>query len=92
MDTEVTFEDAKGHIKVFDGVNRMGTLEFELIDGTMVIQHTYTFKGYENKGVGMALMGAAVEAAKERGMKINPLCSFAKVYFDRHRELESLKN
>jgi predicted GNAT family acetyltransferase len=48
----------------------------------MIIIHTEVDEAYEGKGVGMKLVKAGVEYAREHQMKILPLCPFAKKIFD----------
>ena len=52
-----------------------GRLDFKIQDNVMVIEHTRAFE--KGKGVGRKLVVAAIEYAKDKGMKINPVCSFA---------------
>ncbi len=44
----------------------------------MVIDHTEVDAALKGQGVGGKLVAAAVEAAREQGFKILPLCPFAK--------------
>lgn len=48
----------------------------------MIINHTEVDEAYEGKGIGMKLVKAGVEYAREHQMKILPLCPFAKKIFD----------
>jgi predicted GNAT family acetyltransferase len=48
----------------------------------MIIDHTEVDEAYEGKGIGMKLVKAGVEYAREHQMKILPLCPFAKKIFD----------
>ena len=47
---------------------------------------TEVFKGQENKGYGSALVDELAAFARERGMKITPICPFVKATFARHPE------
>lgn len=53
-------------------------------DTLIIIDHTQVFEGHEGKGVGKALVVAAVERARAEGFKIMPLCPFARAQFERH--------
>jgi predicted GNAT family acetyltransferase len=52
----------------------------------MIIDHTGVPEALGGRGVGLELVGAGIALARERGLKIMPLCSFAKAQFDKHPE------
>jgi predicted GNAT family acetyltransferase len=43
-----------------------------------IIDHTEVFEGNEGKGLGKQLVNAAVVFAREKQMKIAPVCQYAK--------------
>ncbi|MDP2385808.1 MAG: GNAT family N-acetyltransferase [Bacteroidota bacterium] len=51
-----------------------------------IIEHTEVNAEYEGKGLGKLLVKAGVEFAREKGLKILPLCPYAKVIFQRTPE------
>lgn len=52
-----------------------------------IIDHTEVDPSFGGKGVGKQLVMAAVEYAREKGIKILPLCPFAKKVFDKTPEI-----
>ena len=50
----------------------------------MVIDHTETKVAQEGQGLASKLVAHSVQYAKEHKLKINPLCPFAEVQFDRN--------
>lgn len=52
----------------------------------IIIEHTEGFPGSEGKGVGLQLLDAAIAFARETGIRIMPLCPFARKMMDRRRE------
>ncbi|TVZ53172.1 GNAT family N-acetyltransferase [Dokdonia sp. Hel_I_53] len=50
----------------------------------LVIDHTETKVAQEGQGLASKLVAHAVQYAKEHNLKINPLCPFAEVQFDRN--------
>ena len=60
METIVSNDNGHGRIDAQDGDIALGKLEYEITGGNLSILHTYTFKGYEGKGVGKALVEAAI--------------------------------
>lgn len=55
-------------------------------DTMMIIDHTSVPDAFRGTGMGLALVRQAVEYARERGIKILPLCPFAAAQFKRHPE------
>lgn len=55
-------------------------------EGTMIIEHTEVDDKLRGQNIGYELVHAAVEYAKSHGMKIVPLCPFAKVVMDKMPE------
>lgn len=55
-------------------------------NGVLVIDHTETRSELEGKGLASMLLKRSVEYAREKNYKINPLCPFAEVKFDEHKE------
>ncbi len=52
----------------------------------IIIDHTEVNPGNEGKGFGKTMVTKAVEFAREKGIKILPLCPFAKSVFDKTPE------
>lgn len=90
MKTTITNDNAQGRIDIHEGTDALGKLEYEIKDDTLQILHTYTFEGFEGQGVGKALVEAALDEAREKGLKVNPVCSFAKAYFERHPQHQDM--
>lgn len=55
-------------------------------NGVLVIDHTETRTELEGKGLASILLERSVEYARENNFKIDPLCPFAEVKFDEHKE------
>lgn len=50
---------------------------------TIIIDHTEVSEELKGKGAGKQLVTSAVEYARANGIKIIPLCTFAKSVFDK---------
>lgn len=55
-------------------------------DSLFIIDHTEVEPSFEGQGVGKKLVQAAIAYIREKGVKVIPLCPFAKGYFDKHPE------
>lgn len=75
------------HYQAVDNGDVWGEMTYSQAgDALIIIDHTRVFEGHEGKGVGQALVIAAVERARKEGFKIMPLCPFARAMFERHPE------
>lgn len=58
----------------------------------VIVDHTGVPDALRGKGVGQALAAYAVEAAREGGWKIMPLCPFFRAQALRHKEWHNVVN
>jgi len=65
-------------------------LEYRLHAGVMNITHTGVAPRVQGRGIAAALMRAALDQARTAGWKVRPLCSYARVYMQRHPETGDL--
>ncbi|WP_425559544.1 GNAT family N-acetyltransferase [Lactiplantibacillus plajomi] len=65
-----------------------GEITFPAInDGqTWVIEHTFVRDDFGHQGLAGQLTQAVIDAARAEDKQIQPLCTYAKAYFDRHPE------
>lgn len=54
-------------------------------NGSAVIDHTHVSPVLRGQGVGMQLVQAAVDWARGAGIKVVPVCSYARAVFERER-------
>ncbi|QBZ96766.1 GNAT family N-acetyltransferase [Flavobacterium sangjuense] len=59
-------------------------------DKQIIIDHTEVNPGNEGKGFGKQMVSKAVEYARENGIKIIPLCPFAKSVFNKVQEFRDV--
>ena len=74
--------DAEGHV-AFSNYKRG--------DGLLTILHTEVPKALEGRGIGSALIKGVLDTARVQGLKVNPVCPFAKAYVERHPEYADLR-
>lgn len=56
----------------------------------IIIEHTEVDDALKGKGAGKELMAKTVEFAREKGIKIIPVCSFAKHIFEETKQYEDV--
>lgn len=56
----------------------------------IIIDHTEVKPGHEGKGFGKKMVTKAVEFAREKHIKIIPLCPFAKSVFDKNPDFKDV--
>ena len=64
--------------------------DYRLHDGVMTITHTGVPQHLEGRGIAGAMVQAALDHARSHGLKVAPLCSYARAYMQRHPETLSL--
>ena len=86
-EVQLKINDNKGafYIEVEGKQEAMMTFVFAGED-KIIIDHTEVNPGNEGKGFGKKMLLKAVEFAREKGIKIVPLCPFAKSIFDKTPE------
>ncbi|MBL7950398.1 MAG: N-acetyltransferase [Flavobacteriales bacterium] len=77
----------KGIFLAMDGDQTLGEMVYSVADpDKIIIEHTEGFPGSEGKGVGLKLLDAAIAHAREKKLKIFPLCPFANKMMDRRKD------
>ncbi|NJY61632.1 N-acetyltransferase [Salinimicrobium sp. CDJ15-81-2] len=57
----------------------------------MTLDHTETNPEYEGEGLASSLVKHSVEFAKEKDLRIDPLCRYAAAQFKRHEEYREVQ-
>ena len=64
--------------------------EYELFPDRIVFTHTEVPPQFGGKGIGSALIRFALRSARERGLKVIPICPFFAAYIRKHVEEQDL--
>ena len=64
--------------------------EYTLPAGKIMFTHTEVPEGHEGKGIGTMLIRFALDAARERGLKVIPICPFFAAYMQKHPDVHDL--
>ena len=64
--------------------------DYRMHEGVMHLVHTEVPPALEGRGIGAALVRAALEHASAEGLRVRPRCSFVSAYLARHPEFGRL--
>lgn len=64
--------------------------EYTLPEGKIVFTHTEVPPAHEGQGIGTALVRFALASARERGLRVIPICPFFAAYIKKHAEEQDL--
>lgn len=73
---------------VVDGHRALAAYQIE--GDTIVFTHTIVPKAIEGRGVASKLIRAALDSARDQGLKVVPQCPFVAAYMQRHPETRDL--
>ena len=59
-------------------------------NNTMIIEHTDVDERLQGQNIGYELVSRAVEHARMHGMKVTPVCPFAKAVFDKKADFRDV--
>lgn len=59
-------------------------------DAKIIIDHTEVDESLKGKNIGKQMVAKVVEFAREKSIKIMPLCPFAKSVFDKVKEFQDV--
>ena len=71
-----------GHLSVAD---------YQIESGRMIMPHTHVPDALRGQGIAGRLVKAALDSARQRGLKVVPLCSYMDAYIQRHSEYHDLR-
>ncbi len=87
MQVHQTDDGKKGKFYLLLDDEEIGKMEYVYAGpGKYIIEHTEVNETHEGKGLGRQLVAAGVAYAREKQMKVLPLCPYAKAIFDRMPE------
>jgi predicted GNAT family acetyltransferase len=83
--------DTKGYFYVSIDGKQEGKMTFVFVGkDKIIIDHTEVNPGNNGKGFGKKMVAKAVEFAREKNIKIIPLCPFAKNVFNKTPEFRDV--
>ena len=64
--------------------------EYNLLAGKIMFTHTEVPEAHGGQGLGTALIEAGLASARDRGLKVIPICPFFAAYMQAHAEVQDL--
>ncbi len=80
----IAFEQEKNRSAAYDGTLEVGECSFSPSEKIWIIDHTQVAETHRGQQIAQKLVKAVVEEARNVGVKIIPLCPFAKKEFERN--------
>ena len=93
MDTEpllVRDNPERHRFEIDLGDGTFAIAEYTLRPGKIMFTHTEVPEAHEGKGIGKTLIRFALDAARDRGLKVIPICPFFAAYMQKHAEVQDL--
>jgi uncharacterized protein len=72
------------------GPGKKAYLRYSIDGNIMAMESTFTPDEYRGKGLAAKITARAIEYAKEKKLKIRPLCSYSIRFFKQHPENKEL--
>ena len=66
------------------------SIDYEMDNDVMVINHTRVPSGLEGRGIAADLTRAALDTARQHGWQVDPVCSYTQAFIRRHHEYQDL--
>lgn len=85
-DVQVIDNPDMSRFEVRSGGRLAGRAEYRLRPGKIVLTHTEVDAAFEGRGLAGQLARGALDAARERGLRVVPLCPYIARYIRRHPE------
>lgn len=88
---EVEDDGKRGRLVLLEDGKEAGKMTFDWDgDSKIIIDHTGVSKEYGGKGYAKKLMNKAVAFAREKDIKIVPVCSFVESMFEKDASLKDV--
>lgn len=91
MEIQHNNQSEKGSFKALENNKEIGTLNYRWKgDNIISVDHTEVIPEFEGKGIAKELLMEAVEFARQKSLKIQPNCSYAKRVFEKSSEIQDV--
>ena len=88
-DAAVVNNESAGRFEI-DIEGQLAVSNYRRRDDRIVFTHTEVPEQFEGRGIGNRLAVAALDFAREEGLRVVPRCRFIAAFIERHREYQDL--
>ena len=81
---------SRSRFEIDPGDGEFAVAAYNLLPGAIRFYHTVVPESHGGQGLGTALIKAGLAAARERGLKVIPICPFFRAYLRKHPEEQDL--
>ena len=86
----VVDDPARNRFEIDLGDGEFAFAQYNLLPGAIRFYHTVVPDSHGGQGLGTALIQAGLAAARERSLKVIPVCPFFAAYLRKHPEEQDL--
>ena len=91
MNIEINEQNGKGFAIANIEGEKAGMMAYNISNAEFIlIDHTEVEENFKGKGVGKAILYKIVEMARDKGIKIFPLCPFASAMFKKYNDIQDV--
>lgn len=91
MEVTIKVRDNKGFAIANEGDKKAGMMTYSIAgENHIIIDHTEVDPEFKGKSVGKKLLYKIVEMAREKNIKITPLCPFANAMFKKLTDIKDV--
>jgi predicted GNAT family acetyltransferase len=91
MEIVLKEQGAKGFAMALVNEKKAGAMTYSIAgEQLIIIDHTEVAPEYNGKGVGKQMLYKIVKIAREKNIKIIPLCPFAAAMFKKNRDIQDV--
>ena len=80
----------RGRFEIDLGDGSLAIAEYTLPAGKIMFTHTEVPEAHQGKGIGTTLIRYALDATRERGLKVIPICPFFAAYMQKNADVQDL--
>ncbi len=91
MEITIKERDNKGFSMAREDDKRAGMMTYSIAgDDHIIIDHTEVDPAFKGRGVGKQLLYKIVDMAREKNIKITPICPFANAMFKKLEDIQDV--
>ena len=90
MPVEIVDNSEQSRFEILVDGKVAGFADYRLLPTKIVFTHTEVLPEYEGQGLAGKLVGHALDASRDTGLRVVPLCPYVAKYIERHPAYQDL--